>query len=135
MIILSPLGMNKLPSTSCCMDNILSLGAKYNQCCPQPPQYLYNDVYGEKEIHTVFSFKIYNFVSFFIFWGEKISVIKAQTGTLRALLQLCSCFWQYHKKKYNFSHISWIIIIRIRLKINTIKYLIVYILLNLPGSL
>lgn len=44
--------MNKLPSTSCCMDNILSLGAKYNQCCPQPPQYLYNDVYGEKEIHA-----------------------------------------------------------------------------------
>lgn len=75
--------MNKLPSTSCCMDNILSLGAKYNQCCPQPPQYLYNDVYGEKEIHTVFSFKIYNFVSFFIFWGEKISV-----GTNRYLESL-----------------------------------------------
>lgn len=134
MIILAPLGMNKLPSTSCCMDNILSLGAKYNQCCPQPPQYLYNDVYGEKEIHTVFSFKIYNFVSFFIFWGEKISVYRHKPVPWEPYCSYVPAFDNIIKK-YNFSHISWIIIIRIRLKINTIKYLIVYILLHLPGSL
>lgn len=134
MIILAPLGMNKLPSTSCCMDNILSLGAKYNQCCPQPHQYLYNDVYGEKEIHTVFSFKILKFCFIFYFLGEK-NKCRHKPVPWEPYCSYVPAFDNIIKKKYNFSHISWIIIIRIRLKINTIKYLIVYILLNLPGSL
>lgn len=134
MIILAPLGMNKLPSTSCCMDNILSLGAKYNQCCPQPPQYLYWWMMSmaKKKFIQYFPSKFIILFHFYFLGGKNKCRHKPVPWE-----PYCSYVPAFDNiiKKYNFSHISWIIIIRIRLKINTIKYLIVYILLHLPGSL